>query len=211
MATCAVRWRPSGGRGEFEFVPSDSLLDRDLSVDFGPLGVRVPAEVRGLHVQGKPRLRKHEPSNRSKLHLPQLVMAVACLPEPRREDHAHAVEFPLESKKFLVDRMTFDVVDDAPGVSEVVVLAPLTVAILHSSVELDLQRLLSALAHDWADLSTVQREHSPLAEALVAHSDAVRRQVNSRDIRTTADEVIRLKSERFGPSNAGSAHALVAA
>lgn len=97
MAKCSVRWRPSGGRGEFEFVPADSLVGRNISVDFGALKVRVNAEVEGLHVQGKARLRKFEKNNRSKLHLPQLVMAVACLPEPAREDKGGSVLFPLET------------------------------------------------------------------------------------------------------------------
>ena len=208
MSTCTVRWRPSGGRGEFEFVPADSLADRDVSLDFEPLGVSIPAEVRGVHAQGKPRLRKHEPRNRGKLHLPQLVMAVTCLPEPRREDQAHRVEFPLENKNFVVDQMTFEVVE---GDAETVVLSPLKVAVLHSSLEIDLQSLLRAMARDWQELSGTQQSYPELAEALVAHSLAVRRGVNSRQIRTAADDVIRLKTELFGPSNAGSAHALIEA
>ena len=84
MTTCEVHWRPSGGRGEFEFVPADSLMDRAIVVDFDHLNIRIDAEVSGRSAQGKPRLRKQEPNNRRKLHLPQLVMAVAALPEPAR-------------------------------------------------------------------------------------------------------------------------------
>ena len=95
MTTCSVRWRSSGGRGEFEFVPADSLLDREISVDFEALSLRIPAEVHGVRESGKPRLRKHEPNNRDKLHLPQLVMAVAGLPEPAREDKGYSCPVPL--------------------------------------------------------------------------------------------------------------------
>ena len=86
MESVSVRWRPSGGRGEFEYVPADSLDGKDIHVFFEALNLTIPAEVRGVNVkpQGKPRLRKFDKNNRKKLHLPQLVMAVARLPEPRR-------------------------------------------------------------------------------------------------------------------------------
>lgn len=75
MATVSVRWRSSGGRGEFEFVPAETLLERQIKVLFDPLGVTIPAEVYGTKAQGKPRLRKNDSNNRKKFHLPQLVIA----------------------------------------------------------------------------------------------------------------------------------------
>lgn len=207
MATCSIRWRPSGGRGEFEFVPANSLAGRDIALDFSAIGVRIPAEVRGDIAQGKPRLRKHDPSDRRKLHLPQLVMAVACLPEPRREDRGNTVALPLENKEFLIDRMEFEVVEET---IDKIVLSPLKVSIRHSRLVLDMQLLLGAMAHDWEDSGGLRQHFPQLEEALAAHSAVVRRGVNTTDIRTAADEVIRVKFERFGPSNAGSARALLA-
>lgn len=174
---------------------------------FDAMGVRIPAEVRGEIAQGKPRLRKHAPWDRRKLHLPQLVMAVACLPEPRREDRGQAVALPLENKEFLIDQMEFEVVEE---MIDKVVLSPLKVSILHSRLELDMQLLLGAMARDWEDLDDLMQRFPQLAEALATHAEVVRLGVNTTDIRTAADEAIRVKSERFGPSNAGSARALLA-
>ena len=206
MTTCSVRWRPSGGRGEFEFVPADSLVDREISVDFEALNLRIAAEVSGVHAQGKPRLRKHESNNRRKLHLPQLVMAVAGLPEPAREDKGGAVQFPLENKQFVMDGMDFDIVED-DGMS--VVLAPLRVSVLHSDFQVQLGDRLGAIARDWSEIEQI-RDHDPkLAEAIEAHGLQVRSAANSSEIRRAADRMIRLKSRLFGQTNAGSATALI--
>ena len=69
MATCTVRWRPSGGksasggRGEFEVVPAETLLDRSISVLFEPLDLTIPAEVTVLKESGKSRIRKFDAKN----------------------------------------------------------------------------------------------------------------------------------------------------
>lgn len=202
MATCSVRWRPSGGRGEFEFVPSDSLLDREITVYFEHLDVSIPAEVRGEHAQGKPRLRKFDKNNRKKLHLPQLVMAVAGLPEPAREDHFEGVKFPLENKAFVMESMDFDVItDDALSVT----LAPLCVSILHSDVVINLNDRLRAIAEDVHHLDDIQVQRPGLAGAIAAHVSEVANGINSTVIRKTADRVIQMKTDSFGYTNAGSA------
>ena len=206
MTTCSVKWRPSGGRGEFEFVPADSLLDREISVDFDALNIRIPAEVVGVHAQGKPRLRKHERNNRGKLHLPQLVMAVAGLPEPAREDKGHQVQFPLENKQFVMDGMDFDIVED-DGMS--VVLAPLRVSVLHSEFQVQLGDRLDAISRDWKEIEHIRDHHPQLAEAIGAHRLEIMKSVNSIEIRNTADQLIRLKLELFGLTNAGSATNLI--
>ena len=206
MTKCSVRWRPSGGRGEFEFVPADSLLNREISVDFEALNLRIPAEVRGVHAQGKPRLRKHDSNNRRKLHLPQLVMAVAGLPEPAREDKGNQVQFPLENKQFVIDKMDFDIVED-DGTS--VVLAPLRVSVLHSDFQVQLGDRLDAIARDWREIDAI-RDHDPrLADTIDAHGLQIKQVVNSIEIRESADRMIGLKSKLFGQTNAGSATKLI--
>ena len=202
MTTCSVRWRPSGGRGEFEFVPANALIDRDILVDFGPLGVTIPAEVRGVHAQGKPRLRKFDKNNRRKFHLPQLVMAVAGLPEPAREDLHQGVQFPLENKAFVMDAMDFDVIED-DGL--VVTLAPLRVSVLHSDFQVDLSDRLAAIARDIANLADIRAHHPSLADAVDAHRIAIESAANSTELRATADRMIDLKTSLFGQTNAGSA------
>lgn len=208
MTTCEVHWRPSGGRGEFEFVPADSLMDRDIFVDFDAFGVRIDSEVSGRLAQGKPRLRKRESNNRAKLHLPQLVMAVAGLPEPARSDQLHAVEFPLENKAFVIDQMDFDVVED-DGIS--VVLDPLRVSVLHSNFQVQLGDRLNAIAADFKNIDRIRARSPELADAVEAHVAEIKKGVNSAELRKTADRMIALKSELFGQTNAGSAIALVEA
>lgn len=130
MATCSVRWRSSGGRGEFEFVPSDALEDRQIDIFLEDLNVTIPSEVYGVRAQGKPRLRKLESNNRQKLHLPQLVMAIARLPTPAREDLTHTVAFPLSNGSWVMDEMHFDVIEDDGIRSQ---LAPLWVTVRNSN------------------------------------------------------------------------------
>ena len=208
MNACSVRWRPSGGRGEFEFVPADSLLDREISVDFPAFGVRIPAEVVGIHAQGKPRLRKFEPNNRNKFHLPQLVMAVAGLPEPARSDRLGVIKFPLENKAFVLSQMEFEVVEDQKST---IVLQPFQASLLHSKFEIQIGERLDALARDLDEIERVTARDAKLAAALQAHASEIRKGVNSTTLRNTADQLIGIKSSLFGMTNAGSALALIEA
>ena len=166
----------------------------------------MPAEVDGVLAQGKPRLRKHDSNNREKLHLPQLVMAVAGLPEPAREDKGGAVNFPLENKQFVMDEMEFDIVED-DGMS--VILAPLRVSVLRSDFQVQLGDRLVAIARDWTELDRISAHDPDLAQAIDAHRNQLSRGFNSHSIRTAADRVINLKSRLFGPTNAGSATSLI--
>jgi predicted HNH restriction endonuclease len=202
MTTCTVNWRSSGGRGEFEFVPANSLEERDIEVFFEPLSLVTPAEVKGVRAQGKPRLRKFEKNNRQKFHLPQLIMAIARLPEPAREDLHPTVVFPLENKSFVMDKMFFDVIED-DGLT--VKLAPLKVTILHSSVEIDLQERFKAIATDLQNLDSIERDNPALAQVVRAHGELIMQAVNTTQIRKVADDYIRVQSEIFGMTNAGSA------
>lgn len=206
MTICHVRWRPSRGRGEFEFVPADSLLEREISVDFEAFNLRIPAEVRGVHAQGKPRLRKEQPNNRQKLHLPQLVMAVAGLPEPAREDKGGDIQFPLENKRFVMDEMDFEMIEDDGLLA---VLAPLRVSVLHSAFQINIQDRLSGIARDWAELDRIRNHDAELAGAIEAHKLEVQKEVNSISIRRRADKITSLKSNLFGHTNAGSASTLL--
>ena len=168
----------------------------------------MPAEVRGVHAQGKPRLRKHESNNRSKLHLPQLVMAVAGLPEPAREDKGHAVEFPLENKQFVMNKMDFRIVKDD---GKTVVLAPLRVSVLHSDFQVQLGDRLKAIARDWTENDHIRGPHPELADAIDTHRIQIQQGVNSNEVRKSADRLIQLKSTLFGKTNASSATTLIEA
>lgn len=202
MSTCSIRWRSSGGRGEWEYVPSDSLTDHLIEVSFDPLGLTIPAEVVARNAQGKPRLRKLEKDNRNKLHLPALVMAVCRLPEPRRQDVDHAAHFPLRDKSFLIDAMEFDIVDMNAGVAT---LAPLRVSIMHSEYVINLEDRLAAVARDVSDLPNIEEAHPDLAAAIREHHDEVMKGVNSAAIRAVATKFNTESAKAFGDTNAGSA------
>ena len=206
MVTCSVRWRSSGGRGEFEYVPADSLEGRDINVFFESLSLTIPAEVRAVKAQGKPRLRKFDKNNRKKLHLPQLVMAVARLPEPAREDHHQELVFPLENKSFVMNAMDFDIIED-DGITAT--LAPLRVSILHTSFEVDLQDRLVAIAKDIEEAESVASNYPVIADTIKVHASNIMSGVNSIEIRKSADAYIKAQAEHFGMTNAGSATGLI--
>ena len=205
MATCSVRWRSSGGRGEFEYVPADSLENRKLELFFEPLDLTIPAEVEAVKAQGKPRLRKLEKNNRKKFHLPQLVMAVARLPEPAREMTVETVSFPLENKSFVMDAMDFDIVADDGTIAT---LAPLRVSIRNSNFQIDLQDRFTAIAIDLKQIPAIASEYPELAAAIEAHGIEIKNAINSINIRHTADRINEIQMEIFGPTNAGSAVAV---
>lgn len=208
MATCSVRWRSSGGRGEFEFIPADALVERQIELFLEDLNLTLPTEVYGVRAQGKPRLRKLQSNNRKKLHLPQLVMAIARLPSPAREDITHSVSFPLRSGSFVMDEMAFDIIDD-DGITAT--LAPLRVSIRNSNHWIELQDRLAAIAQDLLSIEEIRAKHPELAGAIERHGQALKAQVNSIDIRRAADEVNVLQEKIFGLTNAGSATVLEAA
>ncbi|HEX8642529.1 MAG TPA: hypothetical protein VF702_01290 [Allosphingosinicella sp.] len=203
MTDCSVRWRPSGGRGEYEYVPANALEDREILVSFEPLGLTIPAEVRGVNAvaQGKPRLRKFDKNNRQKLHLPPLVAAVARLPEPRREDITGTVVFPLENKGYVLDEIEFEIAEDD---GERTTLVPLRMTVQHSNFTIDLSDRVAAIASDWAHINAITAKYPLLGAAIAAHATEVKKGVNSSAIRAAADEVIRLQGQVFGASNFGA-------
>lgn len=206
MATCSIRWRSSGGRGEFEYVPADSLEGAELKVFIEALDITMAAEVRAVKAQGKPRLRKFDKNNRRKMHLPQLVMALARLPEPAREDNHGPLSFPLENKAFVMDAMDFDIVEN-DGITAV--LAPLRVSILHTEFQVNLQDRFVAIAADVSEVNNIGHNYPELANAISNHAAAVRAGINSSTIRNTADVYIDIQARHFGKTNVGSAVKLI--
>lgn len=193
-----VRWRPSGGRGEFEAVGANAYLGSDIHVRLTALGVTTPAELAVTESQGKPRLRKHDRNNRKKLHLVNLVMAMARLPDPAREDKDGQVNWPLEHKGFLVSQMDFAVVDHE---NAKLTIAPIRAHILHSDKVIDLAGRFAHLAEDEKNLPAMEKEHPALAAAINAHLALVREQVNDAGIREKASEVVDLQADTFGATN----------
>lgn len=200
MAICTVRWRSSGGRGEYEAVQSTALLGREIYVRIPSVGVDVPSEVR-VKVsagQGKPRLRKNDSNDRSKLHLVPLVMALARLPDPAREDKHKGSVWPLEEKNFIVSSMDFEVIASD---SNKVVLQPTVAHILHSDQVINLTERFANIARDMKGLKQLKKTAPELAAAVKAHLDTVAVGQNSDAIRNAASTVIALQSDIYGVTN----------
>lgn len=198
---CTVRWRPSGGRGEYEFVPAESLVGRRITVQLPSFGTEIPAEVTGTVSQGKPRLRKDDGNDRSKLHLVPLVMAAARLPDPAREDKTGKASWPLENKGFLISHMDFEIVARTANTAT---LRPMTARILHSDEAIDLLQRFENIARDIAEIKKLSKNHPELAKAISTHYKAVRMGSNDINIRKSADAVIALQAKEFGTSNSAA-------
>lgn len=134
MVQVQVRWRPSGGRGEYEFVPSDAFLGKRIVIDTRSVqDGYVETDVKGYLRDGKPRLRRDAPNDRSKLNVPPLVAALAWLPAPRREDKGY-LKLPLAEKEYVAASITFDV-----SISGQVAFArPMELRVLHYEYAIDL-------------------------------------------------------------------------
>jgi hypothetical protein len=189
-----IRWRPSGGRGEYEFVSSESLVGRQIIVHIPDLKCTIPAEVTAEHRHGKPRLRKHDPNNRNKLHLVPLVMALARLPDPAREDKGTDV-FPLENKRFVVSQMRFSI--ESLDKSKVVA-QPISLVILHSPSKIDLRKRFKKLRSDHdssADFPDDIRDSLNEVGAVISSG------INDIVLRKKADHLIGLIAQHYGKTN----------
>lgn len=134
MVQVDVRWRPSGGRGEYEFVPSDAFLGKQIVIDTRSVqNGYVETDVKGYLRDGKPRLRRDYPNDRSMLNVPPLVAALAWLPAPRREDKGY-LKLPLTEKEYVAASISFDV-----RISGQVAFArPMELKVLHYEYAIDL-------------------------------------------------------------------------
>ena len=194
MDKCVIRWRPSGGRGEWEFVPKESLVDRHIFLEIPVLDLTIDTEVYGAFRNGKPRLRKKDSNNRKKLHLVPLIMAAARLPEPAREDKGFANPRPLENKQFLITHLELAIKSKT---DIAVVVEPLSARILRSNQVIDFRTRFSRIADD-NDSNTLDKE---LAEAISAHKLLLLDKSITTDLRTSADFAIKQTSNLFGKAN----------
>lgn len=140
MPEVDIRWRPSGGRGEYEHVPQQILLGRKLVVSAVSVpGAYINTDVTGQIRDGKPRLRRDNPNDHSILNVHQLIPALALLPSPRRDDPG-ALTLPIRAKNYVVSEIRFAVehADDNRAIC-----TPLRMKILHDSGTIDLVERLT--------------------------------------------------------------------
>lgn len=105
MPSLTIKWRPSGGRGEYEYkvVGEKDFLGKRIDVEVPGLGTVIKTDAHFQIKDGKPRLRRENPNDRQTLNVPPLVAAIAGLPEPRREDSGEEASLPLSDKSYVVD------------------------------------------------------------------------------------------------------------
>ncbi len=135
MPLVDLRWRSSGGRGEYEHVPQVVLLERQIVVNAVSVpGAYITTDAWGRIRDGKPRIRRDNPNNRSLLNVHQLIAALALLPDPRREDIGGVV-LPLRDKGYIISVITFLA---EPAGSQQMVCTPQRLRVLHDNNEIDL-------------------------------------------------------------------------
>jgi hypothetical protein len=135
-----IRWRPSGGRGEYEHVPQEILLGRKIVINtISVPGAYIATDVWGRIRDGKPRLRREKPNDHSILNVAPLVAALALLPDSRRDDPGKLI-LPLRSKGYVISSIRFSVehADDNRAIC-----TPLSLHILHDSDTIDLVERLT--------------------------------------------------------------------
>lgn len=137
-----IRWRPSGGRGEYEYIShAVAVLGKSISVRVPGTATIVQTDARFDFKDGKPRLRRAASNDRSLLNLPPLVAAIAGLPQPRRSDKSGALTVPLREGDYVVSEVGLEVVQDT---ATSVLLEPIYLRPLHGDV-IDIEVRLRAL------------------------------------------------------------------
>ena len=184
MSQVDIRWRPSGGRGEYEHVPSDIIMDRRVIVD--PVSVadaQIATDVTGRLRDGKPRIRRDSPNDKSLLNIAPLITALALLPSPRREDTG-SVTLPLRDNEFVVSSITFNASYNDNGDA---VCTPLRLQVLHDQSPINIFDRLRRVG------ALLKSDGSPqeLTIALNSYRNAVKTGLPTSEIRSSADEIIK--------------------
>jgi len=155
------------------------MLGKNIVVQIPEIGGQIPTDVRFDFKDGKPRLRRENPNDRSRLNVPQLVAAIAGLPEARREDTEGSVTFPLKRKAWVIGTIAFDVVKVTGNTA---ILEPVLLQPLHAPEAIDLRERLRGLIADSSSndlvaefieqLKTHQNDSSLTKSATEVHDQA---------------------------------------
>lgn len=89
MTTFHITWRPSGGRGEYEYSHEVDSEYEDkpihLVVDVDGIKTVIKTDAHLEQTGGKRRIRREAPNDRTHLSVPALVAALIGLPKPTRD------------------------------------------------------------------------------------------------------------------------------
>jgi hypothetical protein len=105
-------------------------------------GAYITTDAWGRIKDGKPRIRRDNPNNRTVLNVHQLIAALALLPDPIREDHGGVV-LPLRDKGYVISSISFlaQHADDQRAIC-----TPQRLRVLHDNNEIDLVERLIRIA-----------------------------------------------------------------
>lgn len=182
MPQVDIKWRPSGGRGEYEHVPGDVLMDRRIVIEpVSAGGNLIQTDAWGRQKDGKPRLRRENPNDRSLLNVPPLIAALALFPDPMREDKG-VVTLPLRDKGYVLSSVTCHVEYAKNGDA---ICTPLRMQVLHDASVVDLAARLRSVGE------LVARGDLPAQAALAANHYRALLQAGraSSEFREVADEL----------------------
>jgi hypothetical protein len=169
-------------------------------------GIYINTDVWGRIRDGKPRLRREDPNDRSILNIHQLIAALALLPSPRRDD-THELTLPLRAKNYVISSIRFHVehADDKRAIC-----TPLRLHVLHDKGTIDLVQRLSSIGAILASpaltgaAAALAKTYSDILAggvpraALVAVAERLAAQINgSADIADVLDS----PSDSFVPSS----------
>jgi hypothetical protein len=124
-------------------VPQDVLLGRRIVINAVSVpGAYIDTDAWGRIRDGKPRIRRENPNDRTRLNVHQLIAALALLPDPIREDQGNVV-LPLRNKGYVISAITFlaEYVDDQRAIC-----TPQRLRVLHDNNEIDLIDRLMRIA-----------------------------------------------------------------
>lgn len=181
MARVDIRWRPSGGRGEYEHVPSNVLMGRRIVISPVSVSGLIRTDVQGEQRDGKPRLRRDNPNDRTLLNVHSLIPALALFPDPMREDKGEVL-LPLRDKGYVLASLTCDVEYAENGDA---ICTPLQMQVLHDTSVIDIFGRLRSVG------ALLDRPDLPPRAALAAkrYKAIIATGIPSTELREVADEL----------------------
>ncbi|MGJ0223548.1 hypothetical protein ACQUZK_09125 [Streptococcus pyogenes] len=191
MSSFHITWRPSGGRGEYEYSPIDAAYENKPITLAVPVGGTMHRIVTDTHLEknaGKRRLRRANSTDRVRLSVPNLVAALAALPKPTR-DRDNIATPSLSAGRWALGAAELEILSKATDSK--LVVRPLAIQPRHFDSPIDVAERMKALEAEAA-------LPGPLGEEAGKHLAAVTAGVNDVTLERSAQAVF----DAFSDANA---------
>jgi hypothetical protein len=165
MTNFYITWRSSGGRGEYEYSPIDPSFegkDIKLAVHVGSVETVIETDSYLEKNGGKRRVRRKNPTDRVRLSVPNLAIAIAGIPKPTR-DRENAAIAELRAGCWALGQAHFEILSKPSDLY--LILRPLSIKPRHFSAAIEVeQRLLNLQSQSLTidDFGTKAKEHLSL-------------------------------------------------